>query len=117
MDLFANETLIIPPNERKLIGTGIALAIPQNFVGLIWDKSGIASKNGLKVMAGVIDSNYRGEVKVLLHNLSSEKYEIIKGNKIAQLLIQPVTQFPILETDDLDQTSRGEKGFGSTGIK
>jgi dUTP pyrophosphatase len=117
MDFYAHETGIIKPNERKLISTGISMAIPPGFVGLIWDKSGIASKHGLKTMAGVIDSGYRGEIKILLHNLSNQDYLINKGEKIAQMLIQPIVQKKIELVEELNETDRGEGGFGSTGLK
>jgi dUTP pyrophosphatase len=117
MDFYANETITINPNDRKLISTGISLAIPHGYVGLIWDKSGIASKHGIKTMAGVVDSSYRGEIKVLLHNLSNDNYVVEKGNKVAQMLIQPVEQRQIKEVETLEETERGEGGFGSTGIK
>ncbi len=116
LDLYSSETIIVNPGERKLIPTGIAIAIPPGFVGLIWDKSGIATNLGLKTMAGVIDSGYRGEIKILIHNLSSQPYTVQVGTKIAQMLIQPVVQNEIVEVQDLDDTSRGEGGFGSTGI-
>ena len=116
MDFFSNETLIVYPGERKLISTGISMAIPDGYVGLLWDKSGIATKHGIKTMAGVIDSGYRGEIKILVHNLSKNLYKIEKGNKIAQMLIQPVEQKKIIESSELDETERGEGGFGSTGI-
>ncbi len=115
MDFFALDTVVIQPNERKIIPTGIALAIPKGFVGLIWDKSGIAAKHGLKTMAGVIDAGYRGEVRILVHNLSNQAYTVETGTKIAQMLIQPVEQKEIKEVKELDDTSRGEGGFGSTG--
>src|SRR3989344_991251 len=117
MDFFANEEVIIKPNQRKLVNTGISMAIPLGYVGLIWDKSGIASKHGIKTMAGVIDSSYRGEIKILLHNLSAEEFKIEKGTKIAQMLIQPVEQKAIVEVESLDDTKRGTGGFGSTGIR
>lgn len=117
MDFFSNETTTLQPGERKLISTGISMAIPEGHVGLIWDKSGLASKHGLKTMAGVIDTGYRGEIKILIHNLSSSPYIIEKGNKIAQMLIQPVEQKKIIEVEDLDDTARGKDGFGSTGLK
>ncbi len=117
MDFYANESMIVEAGERKLISTGIAMAIPQGHVGLIWDKSGIATKHGLKTMAGVIDSGYRGEVKILVHNLSSEPYTIEQGNKIAQMLIQPVHQKQIVEVGSLEETQRGEGGFGSSGLQ
>lgn len=117
MDLFAQETVILKPGQRTSVSTGIAMAIPQGYVGLIWDKSGIAANAGLKTMAGVIDASYRGEIKILLHNLSTESYTIEKGKKIAQMLIQPVAQKKIVEVHDLDETTRGKGGFGSTGLK
>ena len=116
MDFYSDETVNLQPNERKLISTGISMAIPEGYVGLIWDKSGLASKHGLKTMAGVIDSGYRGEIKVLVHNLSNQLYVIEAGKKIAQMLIQPVEQKTITEVEDLNQTGRGEGGFGSTGL-
>lgn len=117
MDFFANETITILPQERKLVPTGIALAIPKGYVGLIWDKSGIATNHGLKTMAGVIDAGYRGEVQILVHNLSNQIYTVEAGTKIAQMLIQPVEQKEIIEVEELDDTSRGGGGFGSTGLK
>ena len=116
MDFFANETVTLKPMERHAVSTGISMAIPRGFVGLLWDKSGLASKHGLKTMAGVIDSGYRGEVKILVKNLSGETYTIEKGKKIAQMLIQPVEQKEIVEVTELDDTQRGEGGFGSTGL-
>lgn len=116
MDLFSCETILINPNERQTISTGIAIAIPPGYVGLIWDKSGIAHTHGLKTMGGVIDSGYRGELKIVIHNLSTTTYVVEKGSKIAQMLIQPVAQKTMVEVEELDDTSRGEKGFGSTGL-
>ena len=116
MDLCSNETINLQPQERKLIPTGIAMAIPSGYVGLIWDKSGIASKHGLKTMAGVIDSGYRGEVKILLHNLSTEPFTVEKGKKIAQMVFNKVEEAVFNEVSELDDTSRGSGGFGSTGL-
>ena len=117
MDLFSNENTTISPQERKTISTGISMAIPLGYAGLIWDKSGIAHNHGLKTMGGVIDSNYRGEIKVVIHNLSDKPYAVEKGTKIAQMLIQPVAQKKIIVVEELNDTSRGEKGFGSSGMK
>ncbi len=117
LDLFSNQEVILKPFERKTISTGIALEIPKGYVGLIWDKSGIASKIGLKTMGGVIDSNYRGEIKIVVFNTSKEEVKIEKGQKIAQMLIQKVEQAKILEVEELSETERNEKGFGSSGIK
>ena len=115
IDFYANEAVTINPGERKIVKTGIALAIPPGYVGLIWDKSGISSKYGLKVMGGVIDSGYRGEIQVIIINLSNEAYNIDKGKKIAQMLIQPIERKKIIEVDKLDDTERSSAGFGSTG--
>jgi len=117
LDLYSNEETILQPNERRIVPTGIAMAIPENHVGLIWDRSGLAAKNGLKTMGGVIDSTYRGEVKIIMHNLSTEPFTIEKGMRIAQILIQPITQKQILEVEELDETERKDSGFGSTGLK
>jgi dUTP pyrophosphatase len=117
MDLYACESMVIKAGERGVVPTGIAMAIPSGYVGLIWDKSGMAAKFGLKTMAGVIDAGYRGEVKIVMHNLSSADYTVKAGEKIAQMLIQPVLQMPLVEVESLDDTSRGVGGFGSTGLK
>ena len=117
MDFFSNEECIIKPGERKLLSTGISMAIPQGQVGLICDKSGLAVKHGLKTMAGVVDSGYRGEIKIVVHNLSDKDYLVEKGNKIAQMLIQRIEQKELLEVEELDETQRGEGGFGSSGLK
>jgi len=117
MDLYACESMVITAGERGLVPTGMAMAIPAGYVGLIWDKSGMALKFGLKVMGGVIDAGYRGEVKIVMHNLSSADYHVEKGMKVAQMLIQPVMQMPLAEVSELDSTPRGEGGFGSTGLR
>ncbi len=117
MDLYSIENIILKPKHRIGVKTGISIELPRDYVGLIWDKSGISLKSGIKTMAGVIDSGYRGEIKIVLINLSSKNYKIEKGQKIAQLLIQKIETPEIEIVDDLSKTSRGEKGFGSTGIK
>jgi dUTP pyrophosphatase len=114
-DLFACEGLVLGPGEVKAVPTGIALAIPRGFVGLIWDKSGISLK-GVHKLAGVVDAGYRGEVRVVMVNLGRAPYEIHAGMKIAQMLVQPIQEARIVEADSLDDTSRGEGGFGSTGL-
>ena len=115
LDLFSAEDYILKPNERKAFKTGIAMAIPKGYVGLVWDKSGLAAKHGIKTMAGVVDSGYRGEVLVVLKNLGEKPVQIEKNMKIAQMLIQPVESKNIIEVDDLEDTGRGQGGFGSTG--
>jgi len=115
MDLFACGDKILAPGELFPVPTGIKMAIPKGFVGLIWDKSGVSLK-GVHRLAGVVDAGYRGEVQVVLINLGRESYEIKSGMKIAQMLIQPVSSADIRESETLDDTSRGEGGFGSTGL-
>ncbi|HLC94937.1 MAG TPA: dUTP diphosphatase, partial [Patescibacteria group bacterium] len=107
MDLYAAEDRVLITGEQRAIKTGIALSIPVGYAGLIWDKSGIALKAGLKTMGGVIDASYRGEVGVLLINLTNEPYRVEKGAKIAQLLIQKIELPEIVEVDELDKTLRG----------
>jgi len=116
MDLFSCEDCIILPKHRQVISTGIAMEIPKGYVGLIWDKSGIA-KNGITTISGVGDSGYRGEYKVVLLNVSSKPYVVKKGQKIAQMLIQKVESPKLVEVKEISDTERGVGGFGSTGLK
>lgn len=116
MDLYAAESTTIMPGEHSLIPSGIAMSIPEGYVGLIWDKSGLAVKHKLVTIAGVIDSGYRGEIQVALMNTGSEPYDVEAGKKIAQLLVQPVLLPKIVEVDDLPTSQRGANGFGSTGL-
>jgi len=116
-DLYSIGEYTLEPMERVLVETGLHLEIPNGYVGLVKDRSSVASV-GLHTMAGVIDASYRGEVKILIINLSSEDYTISAGQKIAQLLVIPVyTQaVEVVDTlEDLTDTERGEGGFGSTG--
>ncbi len=117
MDLFSIETCTIAAGKRLLVATGIAMKIPEGYVGLIWDKSGLAYKRGMTMLGGVIDSGYRGEIKVVMQNLGDTAYEVVAGEKIAQMLIQAVMAPMIVGVDSLDDTSRAEGGFGSTGDK
>ena len=117
MDLFSFVDHELKPGEYFVASTGIKIAIPKGYAGLVWDKSGIATKNHITTIAGVIDSNYRGELKIALTNLGKESYHIKKGEKIAQLLIQPVVSTQITEVEEFDITERGEDGFGSSGLK
>ena len=114
-DLYACEPKTILPNERAIINTGISLAIPKSFVGLIWPRSGMAVKQGIDVLAGVIDSGYRGEVKVCLLNTGNMPVIIEAGDRIAQILFQEVPKFKLIETTDLNETDRNSGGFGSSG--
>ncbi len=116
MDLYSVEELVIKPGERRSVPTGIAIALPDGYVSLVWDKSGVSHKLGVKTLGGVLDCGYRGEYLIGLVNLGQEPFEIKKGQKIAQLLIQKVEHPDIEVVDELDETSRGAGGFGSTGI-
>lgn len=117
MDLYANEDMLIKSKHQVTVPTGIAMAIPQGYAGLVWDKSGLSSKHSLHNLAGVIDAGYRGEIKVVVHNLSDVDYQVLKGQKIAQLLIQKIEQPTLVEVDELDETTRADGGFGSTGLE
>jgi dUTP pyrophosphatase len=116
MDLFSVEEITIKPGQRAQVSVGIALAIPVGSVGLIWDKSGISHKAGLKTLGGVIDSGYRGEVVVGFVNTSDSPHSFAVGDKVAQLLIQKVEHPSVQEVDILNETQRGKGAFGSTGI-
>lgn len=115
LDLFSAEDYVLGPHDVHAVRTGIKVAIPRGHVGLIWDKSGISLK-GVHKLAGVVDAGYRGEVQVVMVNLGREPFEIKTGMKIAQMLIQPVNDVAVAEADELDDTKRGEGGFGSTGL-
>jgi dUTP pyrophosphatase len=115
MDIFSLEDYELNPGERHMFKTGISIAIPRGYVALIWDKSGLASRYGISTLGGVIDADYRGEYKIVLLNTSDKSYNIKKGDKIAQVIIQPVVEAETEEVEDLDQTDRGSGSFGSTG--
>ena len=114
-DITASEKIAIPPRERTLVSTGVRLEIPEGYVGLIWPRSGLAVKKGIDCGAGVIDSHYRGEVKVLLFNHSDNEFQIDPGDRIAQILIQKVERVEFHLVDQLNETARSDAGFGSTG--
>lgn len=123
-DLYSTENCTIQAGQRKTIKTGICLQIPEGWVGLIWPRSGLSVKKGSDILAGVIDSGYRGEVLVCLHNtnhgiplFSDENLniEIKKGDRIAQILFQQVPEVNMVEVNDLSSSDRGNKGFGSSG--
>ena len=116
LDMYASEAMMIPAGARASVATGISMAIPVGYVGLMWDKSGLAHTNGLATLAGVIDAGYRGEISIIILNTSNQNYTVAVGSKIAQLLIQPVHQVELQEVESLDNTSRGHGGFGSTGL-
>lgn len=119
LDLLAavDETTHLGPGQRILVPTGLAMALPIGFEGQVRPRSGLAVKNGVTVLntPGTIDSDYRGEVKVILINLGDVPFTIERGMRIAQLVIAPVLQARIVEVDELSETTRGSDGFGSTG--
>ncbi len=119
LDLFAAEDVTLEPFSRTLVPTGIAVAIPEGHAGFVQPRSGLAIKQGLSLVntPGLIDSHYRGEIKVIAINLDPVTPIIIsRGDKIAQLVIQQVTCAQLVEVSELDETVRGEGGFGSTGV-
>ena len=115
MDIYARERTILKPGIQIAVKTGIAIEIPHGYVGLVWDKSGLAIKEGLKTLGGVIDAGYRGEVMIGMINLSDKEYTIEAGHKVAQMLIQKVEICEVEEAAELKDSIRGEKGFGSSG--
>ena len=115
LDLFTIESLELETGERKTMPLGLAVEIPNGYVGLIWDKSGLSHKYGIKSFGGVIDSGYRGEVHIGVINLSDKFFSFEKGHKIGQLLIQKIEQVDFEEVDELSDSIRGAGGFGSTG--
>jgi dUTP pyrophosphatase len=117
MDVFSSEHISVGPGQYLAIATGIAIEIQKGYVGLIWDKSGLSTNHGLKVLGGVIDSGYRGEIRIGIINLSKKVYTFEVGDKVAQMLIQKIEIPKIGETQSLSETKRGSKGFGSTGKK
>ena len=120
LDLRANVDIDIAPFERKLIPTGLAVAIPEGFAGFVQPRSGLALKSGLSMAntPGLIDAHYRGELKVIAVNLdANEAIHISKGERIAQLVIQRVPVVSLMEVDELDKTDRGTGGFGSSGVQ
>lgn len=117
-DLRATEDVVLEPGERRLVGTGVALALPDGYVGLVTPRSGLAARAGLSIVnaPGVIDSGYRGEIKVCLVNLDPrETVRLSAGDRIAQLLVMPFATASFIEVDTLDETVRGDGGYGSTG--
>jgi dUTP pyrophosphatase len=114
-DLRAAEDLTLGPGERAAVATGIQVEIPPGHVGLVWPRSGLAVRHGLDTLAGVIDCDYRGEVRVVLVNHGREEVRLSRGDRIAQLLIQRVERAVFTKVDKLGQTDRGQGGFGSTG--
>jgi dUTP pyrophosphatase len=117
MDVLAAEDVSLPAGGRHAVATGFALAIPPGYEIQVRPRSGLALKHGVTVAntPGTIDSDYRGELKIIMINLGPEPFGIRRGDRIAQLVLAPVVQASFLEVDELDETVRGEGGFGSTG--
>ncbi len=117
MDVVASEDVDLAPGARHAVATGLAMAIPHGFEVQVRPRSGLALKHGVTVAnaPGTIDSDYRGELKVILVNLGAESFAIRRGDRVAQLVLAPVTRAGWVEVDELDDTARGTGGFGSTG--
>jgi dUTP pyrophosphatase len=114
----ADAPVIIGPGRRALVPTGLAIALPAGTEGQVRPRSGLAARHGVTVLnaPGTIDADYRGEIQVILVNLGQETFTVMRGTRIAQLIIAPVLQVTICETANLDETTRGVGGFGSTGM-
>lgn len=117
MDFYAVDTVIFPAGKQGRVYTGVAIEIPEDHVGLVWDKSGVSFNLGLKIMGGVIDSGYRGEIIMNLLNTSDREIVLEKGHKAAQMLIQRFEHCDIVEVKEISETVRGEGREGSTGHK
>lgn len=116
-DLKAVETVSIFPFDQKKVSTGIAIEIPKGYVGIVRDRAGIVQKMNVHTVAGTFDSGFRGEASIMLVNMNDKTVEIEKGMRIAQIIIVPIVKAKIKEVDKLSSTERGDKGFGSTGMK
>jgi dUTP pyrophosphatase len=114
-DLRAREAVVLAPGSRAAVATGVHVEIPAGHVGLVWPRSGLAVRHGIDTLAGVIDSDYRGEVRVVLVNHGDAAFRIEPGDRIGQLLVQKVERAAFARAGSLAATSRGEGGFGSTG--
>jgi len=114
-DLFADEDKTIHGQSREVIKTGIAIEMPRNLAGFIWPRSGLSVKQGIDVLAGVIDAGYRGEIMVCLYNTSNEVVQMKRGDRIAQIVFQEVPLISLLCRDELGNSQRGSNRFGSTG--
>ena len=114
-DLYANEALTLAPGERAAVATGLRVEIPAGYAGLVWPRSGLAVRHGIDTLAGVIDSDYRGELRVVLVNHGREPVPIEAGDRIAQCPVQKIERARMVAADTLDATSQGSGGMGSTG--
>ena len=116
--LAPGQKLVLEPGARDLIPTGLSIALPRGYEGQVRPRSGLAAEHGVTVLnaPGAVDSDYRGEIKVILINLGAQAFEIVRGLRIAQLVIAPAPHVTLVVVDDLDATERGAGGFGSTGL-
>jgi dUTP pyrophosphatase len=114
-DLYSIIDTVVPPKQRKTVRTGIAIQMPDHLAGLIWPRSGLSVKQGIDVLAGVVDSGYRGEIMVCLYNTSDEVVGINTGDRIAQIIFQEVPRVTMEVHDTLGSSQRGDNGFGSSG--
>ncbi len=117
VDLYARDSVRLDAGERTVVPTGIAVAIPDGFAGLVTPRSGLAARSGISVVngPGLVDSGYRGEIKVVLVNLSNEPFEVERGDRIAQFVVIPVAVQEFVPVEELPNSTRGSEGFGSTG--
>lgn len=114
-DLFSAHDLTIPAGDKAIVPTDISMAVPAGLYGRVAPRSGLAVKHFIDVGAGVIDSDYRGPVGVVLFNFGKAPFEVKRGDRVAQLILERIASLPVLKVDDLDETVRGAGGFGSTG--
>jgi dUTP pyrophosphatase len=119
VDLYAREKVRLDAGERKVVPTGIAVAIPDGYAGLVTPRSGLAARHGIGVVngPGLVDSGYRGEIKVILVNHGADRVDLDRGERIAQLVVIPVAVQDYVEVDELPPSRRGDGGFGSTGSR
>ena len=117
LDLCTTESVVIPPYHRALLRTGIAVELPVGTVGLIWPRSKLAAKYGLDTLAGVVDADFRGELMISVINHGKKSVELHRGDKVAQMLVQPVIRVNPVEVDHLDSTERGSKGINCTDMR
>lgn len=115
LDLYSIEAITLNPNERRVIRTGLAVAIPEGYYGRVAPRSGLAIQKGVDVLAGVIDADYRGEIGCLLHNVGEERIDLPAQSKICQLIIEKIITPAAVWVNHLSETGRGSGGFGSTG--
>ena len=119
-DLRSTESVLLAPGERKLVGTGVSIALPEGFAAFVMPRSGLAAKHGITVVnaPGTVDAGYRGEIKVALLNTDrSAAFQVESGDRIAQLVVMPVARAEFIAVDELPGSSRGDGGFGSTGVR